>query len=198
MSMSRDGGKHKTMQVRKIIEQLKIFTKYPNFRSLNVAPLIFLLLFIKEQNIGIPFATFIAITEQPRKALKALVDNNENVPSITEVNTAKRRAFRGTVSWSVVVFNCCQVSPNGSPWSLAKEYIVLDTVVSAPTQAKIIAPTIINDITNETRKDRVDNLRIMSIGKMSGLSSSRRFSSGKTLSNGMIKIIPVIILAKIE
>lgn len=115
ISISRDGGKHKTIQVRKIIKQLNILTMYPNLRSLKVAPLIFFLLFIREQRIGMPLATFIAITEHPRKALKALVDISENNPSITDANTAKRSAFRGTVSMSVVVFNCCHMLPYGNP-----------------------------------------------------------------------------------
>ena len=82
--------------------------------------------------------------------------------------------------------------------SLLKEYIVLETVVSAPTVAKKIAPTIINEITNETVKDLVDSFNTMSIGKMSGLSSKSLLSSGKTLNNGIMNTSPVNILANME
>lgn len=94
------------MQVKTIMNTLRIFTMYPNFLSLNVDPLTFLLLFIIEQIIGIPLATFIAITEHPRNALNALVEINENVPSTTEVTATNNIAFLGTCSFSDVISSC--------------------------------------------------------------------------------------------
>lgn len=64
--------------------------------------------------------------------------------------------------------------------------------------AKKIAPTIIKEIMNVTKKDRVDSWSTMSMGKMSGLSSSSLLSSGKTLNSGRMNTKPVNVLAIIE
>lgn len=83
--------------------------------------MIFLLLSIKEHIMGMTLAVFMAMTEHPRKALNALVEIREKEPRMTEVTTANKMAFFGTVSLPVVVSSCCHNVLYGSPWSLPRE-----------------------------------------------------------------------------